>query len=129
MRTKPRVTLLLGLVFVLGSAVAQADAPDKTLRSLLLDNVRVTSPVVSPDAQTIAYLVRTPRNDTDDPGPGRWSAWVLTEGQELPKQYTRSDDGTISQLRFTPDSNRLTFVSRRSDNAQVYALPLDGGEA
>src|SRR5712691_1985333 len=55
---------------------------------------------------------------------------VAVDGSELPRRLTAGEQRDSSP-RWSPDGTRLAFTSSRGDDkkAQVYVLPLEGGEA
>ncbi len=107
----------------------------------------VSDPRVSPDGRTAAAVVtETVRGDGEDPpryrsrvhlfelpevprpgrrGQGGWPRPLLGDGRVL----TRSDLRDAAP-RFSPDGRHLAFLSVRAEKepAQLYVLPLDGGE-
>ncbi len=53
--------------------------------------------------------------------------FVLNKSNGSIRQYTNSDKD--SHPRFSPEGNRIAFLSSRSDKSQIYMIELDGGEA
>jgi len=85
---------------------------------------RISEVQASPDGRWVAYKVVTPdraanRNASD--------IWVVSTAGGEPRQLTRS--GHDSQPHWSPDGQRLAFISDRDGAAQVYLIALDGGEA
>ncbi len=77
---------------------------------------------VAPDASRIAYVVRraTRENEYDQ----------AIHGFQPGSPPVRLTQGhTDHSPRFSPDGRLLGFVSRRGGSAQVWILPLSGGEA
>lgn len=89
--------------------------------------VRVGAPAVSPDGQWVAfpasrYSVEDNRGVTD-------LYLVPSDGSLPPRRITWSEENDTSPA-WSPDGSRLTFVSRRGEGpAQLYVLPMSGGEA
>ena len=84
-----------------------------------------SGPRISPDGTMIAYSVGT----TD------WEAnrfdreiWLAPSDGE-PFQLTRTEDGSSTGHRWSPDGSRLGFITDRGDGAQIYLIPPEGGEA
>ena len=85
----------------------------------------VTSPQVSPDGTTVAYVVTTSDRDSDEPKDAIWlTNW---EGSEH-RQLTRGE--TASQPKFSPDGRYLSFLSARPAEAksQIWLLDMRGAE-
>lgn len=52
---------------------------------------------------------------------------VRTDGSSLPKQLTGRENA--SQAAFSPDGKQIAFVRSVEGRAQIFLLPLEGGEA
>ena len=89
---------------------------------------RVGAPVVSPDGEWVVMSVTEPAYDRDAQASDLWIAPV--NGAAAPKRLTNTRSAE-SGVAWSPDSGRLAFSTRREgdDVAQIYLLPLDGGEA
>jgi dipeptidyl aminopeptidase/acylaminoacyl peptidase len=81
---------------------------------------------VSPDGRTAAVAVRRGDLDADAFRTEVWS--VDLAGQAAERRLTFGDGGA-SNLRWSPSGADITFVSKRGERAQVWALPTAGGEA
>ncbi|MEM6379737.1 MAG: S9 family peptidase, partial [Bacteroidota bacterium] len=80
---------------------------------------------ISPNGQYIAYS----RSKTDWKKNGYDSEiWLAKEGQE-PFQLTRTTNGSSSGYMWSPDSKWLLFRANRDGSSQLYAIPIQGGEA
>ncbi len=90
----------------------------------------VTSVTVSPDGQTIAYTLRVPRDETDDPGGPYSEIWLVDWQGKHPRRLT-AEKQNASSPQWSPDGKTLYFIGKRnaSPYPQVYALSLKGGEA
>ncbi|NLV09945.1 prolyl oligopeptidase family serine peptidase [Halomicrobium mukohataei] len=88
---------------------------------------QVSTPRLSPEGDRVAYVQRTPSDDTE------YEATVHvadTTGGE-PQRFTLSE-GIDSEPRWSPSGDRLAFVSTRGaadDRQQLWVVPTDGGEA
>jgi dipeptidyl aminopeptidase/acylaminoacyl peptidase len=119
-------------------AVPAAPASEPlTARDLLGVSVP-SSPVVSADGRTVAFVVTEPdfergRNNSD--------VYMTTIGAapDAARRLTRTPDANETRPRFSPDGRRLAFLSDRraacdeatgdeEPKAQVWLMPLDGGE-
>lgn len=89
-----------------------------------------TSVVIAPDGNHIAYTLSVPRK----PGKGKdgpsWSELhvIRNDGQSYP--YI-TGEVNISQVRWLPDSRRLSFLAKRGNDKHrsLYVMPVHGGEA
>ncbi len=89
----------------------------------------------SPDGKRVAMVIREPNWEES-----RWEyhLWWITPDQPMPRRITFSD-GDEYQPQWSPNGQWLTFVSDRSgeihstgerdQRPQLWALPVDGGEA
>ncbi|MBI4877516.1 MAG: S9 family peptidase [Acidobacteria bacterium] len=89
---------------------------------------RVGAPTVSPDGKWAVVSVTEPAYDAAKTVSDLWI--VPVDGSAPPRRLTQSP-GSEGGAVFSPDSRRLAFTAKREgdDAAQVYVLPLDGGEA
>ena len=81
--------------------------------------------VMSPDGKFVAYTVTSTdwlNNSYDS------EIWLYREG-EPPFQLTRTTKGSSSSPQFTRDSKYVSFLADRGDKAQIYLIPVTGGEA
>jgi dipeptidyl aminopeptidase/acylaminoacyl peptidase len=89
---------------------------------------RVGAPAVSPDGKLAVVGITEPAYDNAETSSDLWL--VTLDGSAPPRRLTASKAGE-SGATFSPDGKQLGFLAKRDgDEApQVYALPLDGGEA
>jgi dipeptidyl aminopeptidase/acylaminoacyl peptidase/CubicO group peptidase (beta-lactamase class C family) len=80
-------------------------------------------PALSPDGSRIAYVLRTSDVDADRDGRALW--WVGTHSGE-PERLTRGDDD--SAPAWSPDGTTIAFLRAEDGPAQVWLLPVTGGE-
>jgi len=88
---------------------------------------RVGSPAVSPDATRVVYTVRA----TDlAKNRGHTELWMvdLRAAKPLPQQLT-SNTASSSDPEWSASGDAVYFLSSRSGSAQVWRLPIGGGEA
>ncbi len=92
----------------------------------LYDVIWATEPRLSPDGQTVAYVVNSVDREENTYRGAIWLA--AADGSSPPRQLTagKKSDGTP---RWSPDGTRLAFTSNRDgEKKQLYVLPLGGGE-
>ena len=87
----------------------------------------VTDPRLRPGGTEVAYVVWSIDGEQNE---YRQSIWLArTDGSEPPRRLTSGDND--AQPRWSPDGDRLAFVSKRGDEKakrQLYVLPMGGGE-
>ncbi|MGH9560708.1 MAG: TolB family protein, partial [Terracidiphilus sp.] len=83
----------------------------------------VGEPQISPDARWIAYTVTTPDVDANR---NASNIWIVSASGGDDRQLTRS--GKDQRPRWSPDGKTLAFLSSRDGAAQIYSIPLEGGE-
>jgi dipeptidyl aminopeptidase/acylaminoacyl peptidase len=87
----------------------------------------VSDPRLRPGGNDVAYVVWSIDKDENA---YRQSIWIAkTDGSEPPRGFTTGKND--SQPRWSPDGNRLAFVSKRGDEKarnQLYVMPAGGGE-
>jgi dipeptidyl aminopeptidase/acylaminoacyl peptidase len=85
----------------------------------------VRAPALSPDEETIVFVVETVAEDKKKYHTHLWRC--NTDGSDL-RQLTfgeRSD----SSPAFSPDGKWIAFTSKRDDLPGIHIMPTDGGEA
>jgi dipeptidyl aminopeptidase/acylaminoacyl peptidase len=82
-------------------------------------------PLISPDGKTVVYSVSSTdwTNNSYDS-----ELWMSRDGAE-PVQLTRTNKGSSSNARFTPDSRFVSFLADRGEKTQLYIISVNGGEA
>jgi dipeptidyl aminopeptidase/acylaminoacyl peptidase len=88
---------------------------------------RVGEPAVSPDGLRVAFTVT--RYSVEE-NRGNGDLWVIAaDGSGTPSRLTWNE-GSDGSPAWSPEGDRLAFVSKRGDAPpQIYLLPLAGGEA
>ena len=87
----------------------------------------VSDPRLRPGGKDVAYVVWSIDKDENE---YRQSIWLAkTDGSEPPRRFTTGKND--AQPRWSPDGERLAFVSKRGDEKakrQLYVIPASGGE-
>lgn len=115
------------LALALALAARPAVAAPLAVKDLLA--IRwVSSPTVSPDGATVAFVVKVadPEKNTR-----RSTIWLVPTAGGAPRQLTAPTAGNDSAPAFSPDGSRLAFLSTRGGGEpQIWLLPVRAsGEA
>jgi len=121
-----RYCVAAGLLVLCGTAHTNAQEAGK--HAITFDDMiklhRVGEPQISPDGKWVAYTVTTPDMDANR---NAGNLWLVSTDGGAPIQLTQS--GHDSSPVWSPDTKMLAFISSRTGEAQVYVLPMEGGEA
>jgi dipeptidyl aminopeptidase/acylaminoacyl peptidase len=87
----------------------------------------VSDPQLSPDGKWVAYTVSTPSLQDNRNVARVWVAEVATgKSRQLTAGPPSASD---RQPRWSPDGKTLAFISTRDSGAQIWVLPIAGGDA
>ena len=101
--------------------------PPMSVMDLL--SIRIASdPQLSPDGTCIAYVVQQCHEKTNSTSSTIWLVSSSGGKTSAPRQLTGGEQHD-STPRWSPDGKMLAFLSDRGGSAQIYLLPLHGGEA
>ena len=112
---------ILLAVTVAGPAAAQGRRPIDADRFLELP--QVGDPQLSPDGRAVAYTVTTPSLQENRNVSRVWL--VGTDG--APARQLTTAPGNERAPRWSPDGQRLAFISPREEGQQVWQVRADGG--
>ena len=117
----------LALALLCGAVIAPAAPADTHPISIhdLLAMERLGEPRVAPDGRTFVFSVATPDLAANK---SAHDLWLGAVDGSWTRRLTAPGAGN-SQACWSPDGKAVLFVSGRSGSAQVWRLPLDGGEA
>lgn len=128
-RFAKRLTLILSVLLTVANfAIAQQPAKHPLKLDDLARIREVRDPQVSPDGQSVAYVVSTIDVKEDK---GSSHIWMVSFDGKNDRQITWSQDSESSP-RWSPDGKYLSFTSSRPGKAkgsQVWLLDRSGGEA
>ncbi|HYU35080.1 MAG TPA: S9 family peptidase [Thermoanaerobaculia bacterium] len=127
MSTLPRLSAACLLFAGLAALPAQAAERRPITPQDLWAMERVANPVVSPDGRWVVFSVT--RYSVEE-NKGNGDLWLVpTDGSAPPRRLTWNE-GADGSPAWSPDGQRIAFVSKRGDlPPQLYLLPVGGGEA
>ena len=118
------IAVLVGIVLPSGVPAQQLPVPGPSFRDVI-SLQSVGSPQISPDGNAVAYTVtstdwKADRYDTE--------IWLWKQGGTS-VQLTRSEQGSSTNPRWSPDGRWIAFLADRGEKRQVFLIAADGGEA
>ena len=87
--------------------------------------VRLTGPEIAPDGKSIAIVVSRTNYEENRYDPELLLIDIATHGQRVLTHDRRG----VSQARWSPDGSRLAFLATADGKAQIFVLPMSGGDA
>jgi len=106
-----------------GRAAAQSGQAPLTIESFLAVRA-VSDPQPSPDGKLVAFTVTTASLDENR---NRSRIWLADLGSGETWEAT-SGSGSERSPRWSADGRTLSYISTRADGAQIWRLPIRGGE-
>ena len=106
-----------------GSAAAQSARAPMTIETFLAVRA-VSDPQPSPDGRLLAFTVSVPSLDEDR---NRSRIWLADMGSGETWEAT-SGSGSERSPRWSADGRTLSYISTREEGAQIWRLPIRGGE-
>jgi dipeptidyl aminopeptidase/acylaminoacyl peptidase len=127
---KPGPRLTAALLLALLPHIAHAQRPPMQPRPITVDDLfqirEVSDPQLSPDAQLVAYTVKTLLLKEDKSEERIWSV-PTGGGDAIP---LTAEGVSSSHPRWSPDGKYLAFLSARNEGkTQIWLLNRAGGEA
>ena len=124
MEPKRIIALSAALIALVAGHTAQAAQPRVLTVEDLYRLGRVSGVELSPAADLAAFAVKTFDMDANN---GVSHLWIADLASGAVRQLTYGDKSDFAP-RWLEDG-RLAFLSARSEPVQVFAIPVDGGEA
>ncbi|MFN3784315.1 MAG: prolyl oligopeptidase family serine peptidase [Spirosomataceae bacterium] len=123
----------IGFLLLISSwAWAQQNVSQKITVSDLTKVTQVTDVLVSPAKNQAFYLLKSIEARPDAAFEYDYRSHLFTvdllSPTPTPKALTRGAS-SVSQVSVTPDGKSVIFVRAQGEKAQVFQMPLDGGEA
>lgn len=119
--------LLLLMFSITGAAIAQQQSGMTAAMIADLETVRQSA--ISPDGKQIAYILRTPRSESDKPGSAYGEVWVMDSNGANAVKFL-SPPFSASSVQWSPDGKMISFLTTAADlkkGQQVYGMPVNGG--
>jgi len=91
----------------------------------------VTSAVLSPDGEKVAYVRRAQRSPDEDRGSAYTELFVISSQGGEPQQFTYRPHN-VAHVQWSPDGEYIYFRSNRPEihpGMQIYRISSKGGEA
>jgi dipeptidyl aminopeptidase/acylaminoacyl peptidase len=86
----------------------------------------ITDAQASPDGKWVAYVVTATNLKDNDSNSDVWLVSTSGDGHAIRLTTAKKGD---NQPRWSPDSQRIAFVSDRDDKSQIFLISPFGGEA
>lgn len=123
MMQTPKALLIICLFTLSFTSFAQEGVSIKFEQVLSLRNAG--TPIVSPDGKHVAFTVSS--TDWKDNSYDT-EIWLVREG-EAPFQLTRTQDGSSSSPKWSPNGKWIAFTAKRGEKTQLFVISPFGGEA
>lgn len=117
----------LGLLLLLCPMTALADP-------LSLEDIarlqQVSSVVISPDGEHVAFTREVPRNLEEEPDGPAWNELHVIDADGDSKPFITGQE-SVGALAWHPNGREVTFLAKRGEDetSRLYSIPVDGGEA
>jgi Tol biopolymer transport system component len=119
---RPKFLLVFLLMLPLIFSAQKNWTPEQCLK---MKNISAAVP--SPDGSRVLYTVREAVM-TEDRSEYINNVWVCNSDGSHPIQLTRGDKNS-SNPQWSPDGKWISFTSSRDGKANLYLLPVAGGES
>jgi len=122
-------SILVTLVLLVTLSAINATAQVKELRAITFDDLislgRIGSFEVSPDGRWVAFEITWFNKEKNS---SNTDIYLLELKSGKVWSFIRNEADDYSPT-WSPDGSMLAFVSTRDGSAQIWAIPVDGGEA
>ena len=125
---KKLLLMTSGLFFLFQSSFGQNQASKALTHEIMVKLKKVGAPVISPDGKFIVYSQVETSYNLDEQTTDLWLA--PSDGKTSPRRITSSKSGEDNYF-WSPSGDKIYFTAKRDGDeaAQLYSLPLNGGEA
>ena len=122
-------TITVIVISFISSGLIKAQVPEQNAWSpeFSFSLGRITETCISANARYVAYVVRR-ANMTADKSEYVSQIHVAAVDGSFDRPFTFGEKSNYSP-QFSSDGSMLAFLSNRAGSAQVFVMPVDGGEA
>ena len=116
--------ILLWVAIFSASLGETGQAASKRLTAEAIVSLRtIQSLAISPDGDSIAYVVNEPLSDAQSKDPSNTEIWLVTLDRKTPRRLT-NQPGADSAAQWSPDGAGIGFLSSRtgSEGNQIYRV-------
>lgn len=123
----PRLLLLLIVVVAALAAQTLPSTPKKPFDVYAMQQLaRISEPQLSPDGLWVAFVVQ--RIFVSDNRAEKHIFIVSTEGS-IPSRRLTFEGDSNTRPRWSPDSQRIAYISDRSGSSQIWMMDADGSSS
>ncbi len=119
--------MLLFFLFLVHISVAQ-NGKEKILVTDMTKIKQITNVNISPDNKYAVYLVKTTEQNEENKLEYDYRSHLFLTDFKTVRQMTRGVE-SVSAAVWSPNSKQIAFSRNVKGKAQVFVMPLDGGEA
>lgn len=125
---KKMLLIIIGIFFLFDNSYGQNQVSKPLTHEIMTKLKKVGAPAISPDGQFVVYSQVETSYNLDEQTTDLWLA--PSDGKMAPRKIT-STKGAEDNYFWSPSGDKIYFTSKRDgdDVAQLYSLPLNGGEA
>lgn len=129
--TAAALTIALLLGTTPAATAPTPEAPTVITPDLMAQLRTVHTAKISPDGKRIAYTLAIPRDPFADDDGGSWVELHITGSRPGTSRPYIFGETNVRGVRWHPDGSAVTFIAKRGKDkkAQLYAIPVDGGES
>jgi dipeptidyl aminopeptidase/acylaminoacyl peptidase len=125
---KKLLLIIIGIFGLFHNSFGQNKVSKALTHEIMTKLKKVGAPAISPDGKFVVYSQVETSYNLDEQTSDLWLA--PSDGKTLPRKIT-STKGAEDNYFWSPAGDKIYFTSKRDGDeaAQLYSLPLNGGEA
>ncbi len=130
-RFAPHLAAVVGVSACLWTIVAPLSAGDELFTPRHVAQTKmVSSSVIAPDGQRVAYTLAVPRNPLEGDNGAAWGELHVLDPAGKSRPFV-TGEVNVSGVQWTPDGSGIAFITQRDGDAHnsLYVIPIDGGES
>ncbi|MBW3469405.1 S9 family peptidase [Arthrospiribacter ruber] len=117
------------LLLLLLSHIATAQSPEKVNITDLTKIISTTSHEITPDGKQVIYVKNSVNEKGSDDYSYKSQLWISDLSEPFESRPLTSSEYNISSPALSPDGSKVAFVRPKDGKAQIWILPLRGGES